>query len=103
MYFGVKHPQHLFQKSLEKQMCSSNTRDVVPIDREQLISELTNLRAQRERVIEERKQFDLELKGLNMQVQKKVSSLVGISRTMKVKVRVISLRVSQRKDEKIPN
>lgn len=58
-------------KSLEKQMSSSNTRDVVPIDREQLISELTNLRAQRERVIEERKQFDLELKGLNMQVQKK--------------------------------
>ena len=54
-------------------MASSTAKPVVAIDREKLLSELQDLRAQREKVIEERKQFDLELKGLNMQVQKKVS------------------------------
>ena len=54
-------------------MASSSAKPVVAIDRDKLLSELQDLREQREKVIEERKQFDLELKGLNMQVQKKVS------------------------------
>jgi len=51
---------------------SSGAKAVVSIDRDKLHSELQDLRAQREKVIEERKQFDVELKGLNIQVQKKV-------------------------------
>lgn len=48
------------------------------VDKEKLQVELQDLRRMREKVIEERKQFDLELKGLNVQVQKKVSSEVKI-------------------------
>lgn len=54
-------------------MSCSAAKVAVSIDREKLNSELQGLRAQREKVIEERKQHDLELKGLNMQVQKKVN------------------------------
>ena len=42
------------------------------VDKEKLQSELQELRTMREKAIEDRKQFDLELKGLNVQVQKKV-------------------------------
>lgn len=48
------------------------------VDKEKLQVELQELRRMREKVIEERKQFDLELKGLNVQVQKKVSGEVKI-------------------------
>lgn len=54
--------------------CKSNT-SAAPIDREKLHGELQELRAQREKVIEERKQCDVELKGLNVQVQKKVGCI----------------------------
>lgn len=47
------------------------------IDKEKLKSELQELRTRREKVIEERKQFDHELKGLNMQVQKKVGCFLA--------------------------
>lgn len=47
------------------------------IDKEKLQSELRELRTVREKVIEERKQFDLELKGVNVQVQKKVGCYVN--------------------------
>ena len=61
------------QKSLEKEMSSCSVKATVCINKDKLHGELQDLRAQREKVIEERKQFDVELKGLNMQVQKKVS------------------------------
>lgn len=48
-------------------------KTAVPVDKEKLLNELQDLRTQREKVIEERKQCDVELKGLNVQVQKKVS------------------------------
>ena len=47
-----------------------------PVDKEKLHEELQDLRTQREKVIEERKQCDLELKGLNDQVQKKVCCIL---------------------------
>jgi len=47
------------------------------VDKEKLQSELQELRTVREKVIEERKQFDLELKGVNVQVQKKVGCWVN--------------------------
>lgn len=64
------------QKSLEKQVSASGGKfhkTAVPVDKEKLLNELQDLRTQREKVIEERKQCDVELKGLNVQVQKKVS------------------------------
>ena len=54
---------------------SASAKPVVFVDRDKLLSDQQDLRAQREKVIEERKKFDLELKGLNMQVQKKVTSV----------------------------
>jgi len=47
------------------------------VDKEKLQSELQELRTVREKVIDERKQFDLELKGVNVQVQKKVGCCVN--------------------------
>ena len=54
-------------------MSGGKIRAVSVLDKEKLRSELQELRIMREKVIDERKQFDLELKGLNVQVQKKVS------------------------------
>lgn len=54
-------------------MSGRKIRAVSVVDKEKLRSELQELRIMREKVIDERKQFDLELKGLNVQVQKKVS------------------------------
>ncbi|KAL9961095.1 hypothetical protein ACROYT_G029977 [Oculina patagonica] len=60
-------------KSLKKQVAGfgGKTKTAVVVDKEKLQKELQELRTQREKVIEERKQFDLELKGLNVQVLKK--------------------------------
>lgn len=61
-------------KSLDKQVLLSGGRinkSAAPVDKEKLHEELQDLRTQREKVIEERKQCDLELKGLNDQVRKK--------------------------------
>ncbi|XP_066023112.1 uncharacterized protein [Pocillopora verrucosa] len=60
-------------KSLDKQVLLSGGRinkSAAPVDKEKLHEELQDLRTQREKVIEERKQCDLELKGLNDQVRK---------------------------------
>ena len=54
-------------------MSGGKIRAVSVVDKEKLRSELQELRIMRDKVIDERKQFDLELKGLNVQVQKKVS------------------------------
>lgn len=60
-------------KSLEKKVSVSEgkIKAATVVDKEKLRIELQELRIMREKVIEERKQFDLELKGLNVQVQKK--------------------------------
>lgn len=75
-------------KSLEKQVvasgCKSNT-SAAPIDREKLHGELQELRAQREKVIEERKQCDVELKGLNVQVQKKNDACTKLQAAVRYK------------------
>lgn len=63
------------KKSLEKQILShsgANSKANVYVDREKLLRERQELRAQREKTIEERKKIDLDLKGLNDQVQRKV-------------------------------
>lgn len=60
------------QKSLEKEISAGKTKTAAIVDKGKLQSELQELRTLREKVIEERKQFDLELKGLNVQVLKKV-------------------------------
>ena len=52
---------------------SSSAGNFKAVPRDKLLGEQCELRAQREKVIRERKQFDVELKSLNMQVQKKVS------------------------------
>ena len=54
-------------------MSGGKIKAATVVDKEKLGSELQELRIMREKVIDERKQFDLELKGLNVQVQKKVS------------------------------
>lgn len=51
-------------------MASSSNE--VTINQDTLQRELQDLRALKEKVIDERKQHDGELKGLNMQVQRKV-------------------------------
>ncbi|XP_066023516.1 uncharacterized protein [Pocillopora verrucosa] len=54
-------------KSLEKQMLLSGGRinkSAALVDKEKLHEELQDLRTQREKVIEEKKHCDLELKGL---------------------------------------
>lgn len=51
-------------------------KSAAPVDKEKLHEELQDLRTQREKVIEERKQCDLELKGLNDQVRKKVCCIL---------------------------
>ena len=63
----------LKKKFLEKQTMSSSAGNFKAVPRDKLLGEQCELRAQREKVIRERKQFDVELKSLNMQVQKKVS------------------------------
>ena len=50
---------------------ASSSNDVT-INQDTLQRELQDLRALKEKVIDERKQHDGELKGLNMQVQRKV-------------------------------
>ena len=51
-------------------MASSSNE--VTINQDTLQRELQDLRALKEKVIDERKQHDGELKGLNIQVQRKV-------------------------------
>ena len=65
----------LKKKSHEKQILShsgANSKANVHVDREKLLRERHELRAQREKIIDERKKIDLDLKGLNDQVQRKV-------------------------------
>ena len=51
-------------------------KSAAPVDKEKLHEELQDLPTQREKVIEERKQCHLELKGLNDQVRKKVCCIL---------------------------
>ena len=51
-------------------------KSAAPVDKEKLHEELQDLPTQREKVIEERKQCDLEHKGSNDHVRKKVCCIL---------------------------
>ncbi|KAK2548236.1 Uncharacterized protein P5673_031641 [Acropora cervicornis] len=70
----LKKALTLKKKSLDKQLLShsgANSKANAYVDREKLLRERHELRVQREKTIEERKKIDLDLKGLNDQVQRK--------------------------------
>ena len=72
---ALKKALTLKKKSLDKQLLShsgANSKANAYVDREKLLRERHELRVQREKTIEERKKIDLDLKGLNDQVQRKV-------------------------------
>ena len=53
-----------------------NNKSAAPVGKEKLHEELQDLPTQRKKVIEERKQCDLQLKGLNDHVRKKVCCIM---------------------------
>lgn len=72
-------------KFLEKQTMSSSAGNFKAVPRDKLLGEQCELRAQREKVIRERKQFDVELKSLNMQVQKKNDECTKLQASLRYK------------------